>query len=106
MSKINIQNVLESVICFMEIAEEMEDGKLSGSEKKDYVMIKMKIQLGILFPSYIIEIQTILESIIFLSKLGRKIQVNDIKKSCKKSFLSLSELSCIFKKKNILLIIK
>ena len=79
---INIKNVLESVIFFMEIAEEMEEGKLSGEDKKEYVMNKMKQKLGELFSSYESEINTILESVIFLSKIGRKIKVNEISKNC------------------------
>ena len=57
---INIKNVLESVIFFMEIAEEMEEGKLSGEDKKEYVMNRMKQKLGELFSSYETEINTIL----------------------------------------------
>jgi hypothetical protein len=79
---INIKNVLESVIFFMEIAEEMEEGKLSGEDKKEYVMNRMKQKLGELFSSYETEINTILESVIFLSKIGRKIKVNEISKNC------------------------
>ena len=79
---INIKNVLESVIFFMEIAEEMEEGKLSGEDKKEYVMNRMKQKLGELFSSYESEINTILESVIFLSKIGRKIKVNEISKNC------------------------
>ncbi len=79
---VNLKNVLESVIFFMEIAEEMEEGKLSGQEKKEYVMNRMKQKLGELFPSYETEINTILESVIFLSKIGRKIKVNEISKNC------------------------
>jgi hypothetical protein len=79
---INIKNVLESVIFFMEIAEEMEEGKLSGEDKKEYVMNRMKQKLGELFSSYETEINTILESVIFLSKIRRKIKVNEISKNC------------------------
>ena len=79
---INIKNVLESVIFFMEIAEEMEEGKLSGEEKHEYVINKMKHKLGELYTSYKSEINTILESVIFLSKIGRKIKVNEISKNC------------------------
>ena len=79
---INLKNVLESVICFMEIAEELEEGKLSGKEKKEYVMLKMKDNLGMLLPSYEYEIETIIETTIFLSRLGRKIHINDISKHC------------------------
>ena len=82
---INLKNVLESVVCFMEIAEEMEEGKLSGDQKKEYVMFKMKDKLGMLLPSYEYEIQTIIETTIFLSRLGRKIHINDISKNCNTS---------------------
>ena len=81
----NLRNVLESVVCFMEIAEEMEEGKLSGEEKREYVMMKMKDKLGMLLPSYEYEIQTIIETTIFLSRLGRKIHINDISKNCNTS---------------------
>jgi len=87
MSKnINLKNVLESVILFMEIAEEMENGELNGDQKKEYVMFKMKEKLGILLPSYEYEIETIIESVIFLSKIGRKINVNNISKNCANCF--------------------
>lgn len=82
---VNLRNVLESVVCFMEIAEEMEEGKLSGESKKEYVMFKMKEQLGMLLSSYEYEIQTIIETTIFLSRLGRKIHINDISKNCNTS---------------------
>jgi hypothetical protein len=82
---INLKNVLESVICFMEIAEELEEGKLLGESKKEYVMLKMKEKLGMLLPSYEFEIQTIIETTIFLSRLGRKIHINDISKNCNTS---------------------
>jgi len=45
-------------------------------------MNRMKQKLGELFSSYETEINTILESVIFLSKIGRKIKVNEISKNC------------------------
>ena len=82
---VNLRNVLESVVLLMEIAEELEEGKLSGDQKKEYVMFKMKDKLGQLLPSYEYEINTILETIIFLSRFGRKIHINDISKNCNTS---------------------
>jgi len=83
--KINLRNILESVLCFMEVAEELNLGRLSGEEKKEYVLRKMSEKsekLGMLFNSYKFEIETILETTIFLSRLGRKIHINDISKNC------------------------
>jgi hypothetical protein len=64
----------------------MEEGKLSGKEKREYVMMKMKDKLGDLLPSYEFEIQTIIETIIFLSRFGRKIHINEISKNCSGCF--------------------
>jgi len=77
--KINLRNILESVLCFMEVAEELNLGRLSGEEKKEYVLRKMSEKL---FNSYKFEIETILETTIFLSRFGRKIHINDISKNC------------------------
>ena len=82
MDDLNLQNIFESVILFMEIAEELEEGKLSGDEKREYVINKMKHKLSELYDSYKSEIQTIIESVIFLSKMRRKINVNSISKNC------------------------
>jgi hypothetical protein len=81
----NLKNVLESVINFMEIAEEMEEGKLSGQEKKEYVMTRIKNKLGELSQNYQYEIETIIETTIFLSRLG-KIRINEISKNCTRCF--------------------
>lgn len=80
--RINLKNVLENVICFMEVAEELNEGRLSGEEKKEYVLRKTSEKLGMLYNSYKFEIETILETTIFLSRLGRKIHINDISKNC------------------------
>jgi hypothetical protein len=82
----NLKNVLESVINFMEIAEEMEEGKLSGEDKKEYVMFRIKNKLGELSQNYQYEIETIIETTIFLSRLKRKININDISKNCSGCF--------------------
>ena len=82
MDELNLQNILESVILFMEIAEEIEEGKLTGAEKYEYVINLMKNKLGELYTSYKSEIDTVIESVIFLSKIRRKIKVNEISKNC------------------------
>jgi hypothetical protein len=82
MDELNLQNILESVILFMEIAEEIEEGKLTGAEKYEYVINLMKNKLGELYRSYKSEIDTVIESVIFLSKIRRKIKINDISKNC------------------------
>lgn len=83
---INLRNILENVICFMEVAEELNEGRLSGKEKKEYVLRKMVGKLDmLLYNSYKFEIETILETTIFLSRLGRKIHINDISKHCNMS---------------------
>ena len=78
----NLKNVLEMVINLMEIAEEMQE--IDGKQRKEYVIFKMKKNLGMLYDSYEHEINTIIESVIFMTKLGRIIMINDmnIKKSC------------------------
>tara|TARA_Y100000389_G_scaffold181551_1_gene197291 strand:- start:1802 stop:2131 length:330 start_codon:yes stop_codon:yes gene_type:complete len=80
--KFNLKNVLEMTINFMEIAENMQE--VEGSQRKEYVLYKMKTHLGMLYDSYKHEINTIIESVIFMTKLGRIIMINDqnIKKSC------------------------
>ena len=84
--RFNLKNVLESTINFMEIAENMQE--VEGKERKDYVLHKMKKKLGMLYDSYEHEINTIIESVIFITKLGRVIMINDqnIKKSCNGCF--------------------
>ena len=70
MDELNLQNVLQSVILFMEIAEEIEEGKLTGAEKYEYVINLMKNKLGELYDSYKHEIDTIIEAtIIILQKI-------------------------------------
>ena len=80
--RFNLKNVLELVVNLMEIAEDMEE--VEGSQRKEYVLFKMKKNLGMLYDSYEHEIDTIIESVIFMTKLGRVIMINDmnIKKSC------------------------
>ncbi len=80
--RFNLTNVLESTINLMEIAENMQE--VEGKQRKEYVLLKMKNKLGQLYDSYKHEINTIIESVIFMTKLGRVIMINDqnIKKSC------------------------
>jgi hypothetical protein len=80
--RFNLKNVLEMTINLMEIAENFQE--VEGSERKDYVIHKMKTKLGMLYPSYEHEIDTIIESVIFMTKLGRVIMLNhqNIRKSC------------------------
>jgi hypothetical protein len=84
--RFNLKNVLETTINLMEIAENFQE--VEGSERKDYVIHKMKEKLGMLYPSYEHEIDTIIESVIFMTKLGRVIMINDmnIRKSCSGCF--------------------
>ena len=87
----NLKNVLQDVINLMELVEDMDtkDDKISGFDKKDYVMKQMERKLGMLFPSYKHEIETIIEATIFFTKMGRTIMVNNtIKKLCKKTCFS------------------
>ena len=86
MDELNLRNVLESTINLMEIAEEMQE--VDGKKRKEYVLFKMKKKLGKLYDSYELEIDTIIESIIFMTKLGRVIMINDqnIKKACSGCF--------------------
>ena len=82
----NLKNVLEMTINFMEIAENMQE--VEGEQRKEYVIYKMKKKLGMLYDSYSHEINTIIESVIFMTKLGRVILINDqnIKKACSGCF--------------------
>ena len=65
-----IKNILEKVIYFMEMAEEMKEIKVKGHLKKEYVFTKMRKNMGKNFLSYKYEIETLIESVIFISKLG------------------------------------
>ena len=80
--RFNLKNVLEMTITLMELAENMQE--IEGKQRKEYVMHKMKENLGMLYDSYEHEINTIIEAVIFMTKLGRVIMVNDqnIRKSC------------------------
>jgi len=80
--RFNLKNVLDMTINLMEIAENFQE--VEGNERKDYVIHKMKQKLGMLYPSYEHEIDTIIESVIFITKLGRVIMINDqnIRKAC------------------------
>lgn len=80
--KINLDKIFETTIKFMEIAEKMVD--LEGENKKKFVISKMRQKLDDLYDSYETEIETIIESVIFISKIGRKINVNTI--TCKSCF--------------------
>ncbi len=84
--RFNLKNVLEATINLMEIAENMQE--VEGKQRKEYVLFKMKKNLGMLYDSYEYEINTIIESVIFMTKLGRVIMINDqnIKKSCNGCF--------------------
>jgi hypothetical protein len=86
MDELNLQNILESTINLMEIAENMQE--IEGEQRKEYVLFKMKKKLGKLYDSYKHEIDTIIESVIFMTKLGRVILINgnNIKKSCNSCF--------------------
>ena len=84
--RFNLKNVLEMTINLMEIAENFQE--VEGKERKDYVIHKMKEKLGMLYRSYEHEIDTIIESVIFMTKLGRVIMINDqnIRKACSGCF--------------------
>ena len=78
----NLTNILSKVLFLMEIAEEMTE--LSGERKRDYVLMRMKESLKELFASYEFEINTIIESVIFISKAGELLinKKDKIKSSC------------------------
>ena len=76
----NLTNILSKVLFLMEIAEEMTE--LSGERKKDYVLMRMKESLKELFPSFEFEINTIIESVIFISKAGPLLINKRNKSSC------------------------
>ena len=82
---INLENVLEQVVEAMEDAEEYDFAELTGRQKKDHAKDIMKEKLGDLYPSYELEIDMLIETIVFISKVGSKLKINKRVNSCFKN---------------------
>jgi len=85
-NKYNMRQILETTINLMEEAEDADFGKLSGAMKHHFVIRRLQEELGSLFDSYEEEINTTMEAVIFISKLGRILHVNEIVKKNFKCF--------------------
>ena len=80
---LNLQNILKNVVDYMEFVEKKGDIIL-GSEKKRLVVSMIKTELGSLYKNYKEEIELMIELIIFISKLDKKLNIN---KKVKKGIL-------------------
>ena len=74
-----LDTIFESVLEFM---EQVEAQNLLRDNKRDFVLDKMKEKFEDLFEVNEDTINTAIETIIFLSKLRRKIKINEISKHC------------------------
>ena len=74
-----LDTIFESVLEFM---EQVEGQNLLRDNKKIFVLDKMKEKFEDLFEVHEDAIDTAIETIIFLSKLRRKIKINQISKHC------------------------
>lgn len=79
----NLQNILENVVDYMEFVEKKGNNVL-GSEKKRLVISMIKTELGSLYKNYKEEIDLMIELVIFISKLDKKLNIN---KKVKKGIL-------------------
>jgi hypothetical protein len=84
---INLESVLTQVVESMEDAEEYDFGELSGFNKKEHTLRLMKEKLGELYPSYEHEIELLIETIVFVSKVGSKLKINKKFNGCFKNCL-------------------
>ena len=80
---LNLQNILKNVVDYMEFVEKKGDIIL-GSEQKRLVISMIKTELGSLYKNYKEEIELMIELIIFISKLDKKLNIN---KKVKKGIL-------------------
>lgn len=87
LNHINLENVLEQVVEAMEDAEEYDFAELTGKRKKEHAIEIMKEKLGDLYPSYEIEIDMLIETIVFISKVSNKLKINKRVSSCFKNCL-------------------
>ena len=79
----NLKTILENIVDYMEFVEKKGNNVL-GSEKKRLVISMIKTELGSLYKNYKEEIELMIELIIFISKLDKKLNIN---KKVKKGIL-------------------
>tara|TARA_R110000803_G_scaffold3847_2_gene13129 strand:- start:476 stop:742 length:267 start_codon:yes stop_codon:yes gene_type:complete len=79
--QMNLENILRDVIGYMEFVEK---NKPLGSNKKKLVISLIKTNLGSVYKNYEEEIETMIELVIFISKLDKKLNIN---KKVKRSIL-------------------
>jgi hypothetical protein len=79
----DIRNILGNVVDYMEFVEK-KGVNTSGEEKKRLVISMIKTELGSLYKDYKEEIDLMIELIIFITKLDKKLNIN---KKVKKSIL-------------------
>jgi hypothetical protein len=87
---LNLRNILENVVDYMEFVEK-KGVNTSGEEKKRLVISMIKTELGSLYKDYKGEIDLMIELIIFITKLDKKLNIN---KKVKKSVLDCIS-SCV-----------
>jgi hypothetical protein len=80
---LNLRNILVNVVDYMEFVEK-KGVNTSGEEKKRLVISMIKTELGSLYKDYKEEIDLMIELIIFITKLDKKLNIN---KKVKKSIL-------------------
>ncbi len=79
-----LDKIFELVLQCMEAVE--KEPNLRGSEKSTFVLNKMKAELEDIYELNEDTIINTIEVIIFLSKLRRKVKINQISKNCADCF--------------------
>jgi len=73
--QMNLENILRDVIGYMEFVEKKGNNVL-GTEKKRLVISMIKTELGHIYKNYKEEVETMIELVIFISKLDKKLNIN------------------------------
>ena len=79
-----LNTIFQSVLDFMEIAEGIST--YTGQQKKEFVLNKLKEKFDDLFDTNDEVISTAIETVIFLSKVKKRIKINEISKNCGSCF--------------------
>jgi hypothetical protein len=79
-----LDTIFQSVLDFMEIAEGIST--YTGQQKKEFVLNKLKEKFDDLFDTNDEVISTAIETVIFLSKVKKRIKINEISKNCGSCF--------------------
>jgi hypothetical protein len=79
-----LDTIFQSVLDFMEIAEGIST--YTGQQKKEFVLNKLKEKFDDLFDTNDEVISTAIETVIFLSKVKKRIKINEISKNCASCF--------------------